>query len=689
MCAGAQTFSGVFSACTLWSTAPVTAEGSRKGGVGQEAHQLVRQARLADALVEVTSAFGDFLEVDELIALIVAKLRSLFVSARVELLLFDESSQRLTTELASGSAGVSVAPDEEEGFLGAVLRGGSVSRVDDFAECDLRAEWDDAFGLSVSAVAAPLKNNLGRGMGVLLATREAPAGFDEEDTRTLAVFAKQAAMAIDNSRLLASLIRKNRELADAQEQLTRRLRDLELLFELERNTAHAASHEDLARAALARLARACAAGGALLVLAEEGESEFLDYSLTRAEPVTGQLSEAEPQFQVSESHARRAFLAPVFELGLPVQIDELEASSPVTGPATLRSLIAEPLEGDEGKVIGALALVNKRSGPFTPEDLGLLRLVSANLSTALQLFNAKHLRQREERLSSIGRLLSQVVHDLKSPLTVISGYVQLMEESADHETRSKYASEILKQFQAMGAMQREVLAFARGETEIFVRRVIVDRLLSDLSEQMQRDLDEHHVQLVIVKEKKLVAYVDSERLTRALMNLVVNAKEAMAVQGGGIISINAEAEGDTLKIRVADTGPGVPAKIAPRLFQSFVTLGKSDGTGLGLAIVKRIVEEHGGTVRLCPSKEGACFVLTFPGAIHQPGGDEPSPLRRSASAGATRSSKKASSRKKTATKVPQKQASAAQTKGVSKSKVNARSPQSKTKARSSQARVKR
>jgi signal transduction histidine kinase len=166
----------------------------------------------------------------------------------------------------------------------------------------------------------------------------------------------------------------------------------------------------------------------------------------------------------------------------------------------------------------------------------------------------------------------------------------------------------------MGAMQREVLAFARGETEIFARRVIMDRLLGDLAEQMKLELVTQKVTLQTSSTPRLIAHLDSERLMRALMNLIRNAAEAMAPEGG-TVSIRASGEGSTLSIRVADTGPGVPAKIAPRLFQSFVTSGKSDGTGLGLAIVKRIVEEHGGSVRLCPVSRGACFLLRFPGAI--------------------------------------------------------------------------
>jgi anti-sigma regulatory factor (Ser/Thr protein kinase) len=171
-------------------------------------------------------------------------------------------------------------------------------------------------------------------------------------------------------------------------------------------------------------------------------------------------------------------------------------------------------------------------------------------------------------------------------------------------------------------MQREVLAFARGQTQVFARRVIVDRLLADVSEQMRPELREKAVELKLSTVPKLVAHIDSERITRALQNLIRNAAEAMAPLGGGTVRVRADVEGATLTLRVSDTGPGIPPAIAPRLFQSFVTAGKAEGTGLGLAIVKRIVEEHGGSVEHCPVPRGACFLITLPGAVES--GDDSS-----------------------------------------------------------------
>src|SRR5678815_4546963 len=84
--------------------------------------------------------------------------------------------------------------------------------------------------------------------------------------------------------------------------------------------------------------------------------------------------------------------------------------------------------------------------PFNDEDQALLRLVSANVSTAVRLFRANRAREVSERLTTIGQLLSQVIHDFKTPMTVISGYVQLMVEAPDLEKRTEYSEEILRQF---------------------------------------------------------------------------------------------------------------------------------------------------------------------------------------------------------------------------------------------------
>jgi len=279
------------------------------------------------------------------------------------------------------------------------------------------------------------------------------------------------------------------------------------------------------------------------------------------------------------------------------------------------SALVIPLDGEGGRPLGAMGLYNKTERrPFAQEDIELVRLVAVNASTALQLFRSRVAREREERLSTIGRLLSGVIHDLKTPMTVISGYVQMMATATSDAQRKQYVELVLKQFDLISAMQREVLEFARGERTVLIRRVYLTKFFGELMEQLQREVEGKRVQLVLDLRDRGVARFDEGKLTRALHNLARNAIEAIGDKRG-TVTITARREGKSsgdLIIEVADDGPGIPKEIEGQIFQSFVTSGKKGGTGLGLAIVKKIVEEHGGQVSVESSKKGTTFTLRIP-----------------------------------------------------------------------------
>jgi signal transduction histidine kinase len=236
-----------------------------------------------------------------------------------------------------------------------------------------------------------------------------------------------------------------------------------------------------------------------------------------------------------------------------------------------------------------------------------------NASTAIRLQLSRETREREERLTTIGRLLSSVMHDLKTPLTVIGGYVQLMQTSKSVTERKKYGRLVLKQFDHIAAMQREVLEFARGEKNALVRKVYVQRFFDEVREQLEPDMGKRGVELVVDVQDRGTARFDEGKMLRVMHNLARNAAEAMGHRGGKfVIKVTRDKIDGALVITCSDTGPGIPREIEHRLFQSFVTSGKRGGTGLGLAIVKKIVEEHGGTIAAQSSGRGATFKLRFP-----------------------------------------------------------------------------
>jgi signal transduction histidine kinase len=204
-------------------------------------------------------------------------------------------------------------------------------------------------------------------------------------------------------------------------------------------------------------------------------------------------------------------------------------------PFPADSVAAAPLEGDSGP-IGAIGVFAKRHGrPFTEADLRLLVLIGANVSTAVRLYRASVARERSERLTTIGRLLSQVVHDFKTPMTAISGYVQLLVDEESRARRREHAQQVLRQFEVIGSMQREVLEFARGDRKTFIRKVYLRQFMEEFRRQIEHELAGANVDLEMDVDTKVVARFDEGRVARALHNLVRNAVEAMSEKGGAAL----------------------------------------------------------------------------------------------------------------------------------------------------------
>ncbi len=588
---------------------------------------LQRSERTVKALRDVGLALGSTLDLDQLLELILRKIADLLEADRATLYLLDEHRQRLLSRIIIGDEAKSIELPVGGGVAGHVAKYGQTIRIKDaYRDRRFSRHWDEMTGYRTrSVLAAPMKNHVGRTIGVIQVLNKRcalPSTFDEfsqHDEELLTALATQAAVSIDNSRLFLSVIQKNMQLVETKEQLEHRVADLKLLFELESSMARASTFEDLARAVVSEAARACgASAGGLMV--DEGEDGVFLYFIdsSRGQPA-----------EVRRIGVRRGEGI----VGLAMRTNEAqhlppaESSSSQTPPLSSRigsllglhvkSAIAMPLEGPDDTPIGALGLYNAtRPGGFSQDARALLRLISANASTAVRLYLERLDRERSHRLTSIGRLLSGVMHDLKTPLSVVSGYVQLMARNEDPKTRAEQAQAIALQFDVIASMQREVLEFARGERTILIRKVFLEKYFGDLEQQILREIEGTKIRLTMELKDRGFARFDEVKIQRLLGNLLRNAIEAMGDRGG-VLRLRVERDGDDLVITVADTGRGIPEEIRHRLFKSFVTSGKAGGTGLGLSIVKKIAMEHHGTVSVDSSPEGATFVVRLPQTEHE------------------------------------------------------------------------
>lgn len=226
-------------------------------------------------------------------------------------------------------------------------------------------------------------------------------------------------------------------------------------------------------------------------------------------------------------------------------------------------------------------------------------------------------RAREaERLAELGTLTGGLAHELKNPLSTIQLNLQLLGEDVMPENPS-YSRLIsrLNTVQKETARLRDTLDdFLRyaGRMELVRKPVELNAMLEELLDFYAPQAQLQRVALRLRRsDGELVAAVDERLLKQAVLNLMINALQAMPESGGEII-LSARREDDRAVINVIDTGRGMDEATVSRIFDAYYST-KRTGTGLGLAIAHRIIREHGGTISVTsePGK-GSDFRITLP-----------------------------------------------------------------------------
>jgi signal transduction histidine kinase len=223
--------------------------------------------------------------------------------------------------------------------------------------------------------------------------------------------------------------------------------------------------------------------------------------------------------------------------------------------------------------------------------------------------------RRAERLAALGQLSAGLAHEIRNPLGVMKGSAELLSQRlSDSDDLSKELSGyIYTEVNRLSALVSRFLDFARPSR--------LELKPDDLSTVVERSLKAAEQQGATTKVKVQRDYapilpqvkIDQELCEQAFTNLILNGCEAMGEAGGELkIRIHSAGHGTEVVAEIEDTGPGVPPEMKEQIFNPFVTT-KKTGVGLGLAIVSKIIDAHGGTVKLVSQPgHGACFRITFP-----------------------------------------------------------------------------
>lgn len=296
----------------------------------------------------------------------------------------------------------------------------------------------------------------------------------------------------------------------------------------------------------------------------------------------------------------------------------------VTGYQT-RTILGFPVRNYHGELIGVIETLNKKSGYFDQADERLLSIVSFLFAATIenaQLYEALRRQIREnktleaaklkaERLAIVGQMASSIIHDIRSPLSIIRGYAELaVAGSVTTEKRQRFANTIAGEVHRLHTMARELQEFSEETPHIHPVSTPIGPFFQEIFAALDKNFTDRGIQIVHHLQYSERVTLDPERMRRVVLNIATNAADAMP--DGGTFMVTSVRDGDHVLIALQDTGGGIPEEIRDRLFEPFVTAGKKHGTGLGLAIVKRVVEDHGGAIAVNTSPTGTTFTIRLP-----------------------------------------------------------------------------
>jgi signal transduction histidine kinase len=411
--------------------------------------------------------------------------------------------------------------------------------------------------------------------------------------------------------------------------LSRRQAELTALCEVGRELASTLDLNQLLELILDQAITLAQAERGFLVLWNEANRDFKIAVARQFEPHKRDDAEAEISHRLIQNVLSRR--EPVITTN--AQEDPRFEDSESIVSYRIRSVLAVPLIF-KTDLIGAI-YVDTRFGlrRFQDTDLALLDAMANQAAVAIhmaRLYDSLQTRNeqlqaaltelketqdelvRAERLSTVGKMASSIIHDIKSPMTVIRGFVTfLARDDLPTEKRQQMARTVMNAIDTFTGMTQEILDYAHGESSLILQPVNVRSLVESVCSFLETNFAGKGIETKMALAFSDTLVMDAEKMRRVFYNIASNAYDAM--EQGGIFTITSDLNDNCVEFHLKDTGPGIPKQIQDTLFEPFVSWGKEHGTGLGLAIARKIVEDHGGDIEvMSEAGQGADFIIRLP-----------------------------------------------------------------------------
>lgn len=580
-----------------------------------------RKEYVISSMKEIGHALSTTLSQEHLLQLIIEKTTELMDADRSTLFLVDQDKQELWSLIAQGDGVAEIRLPIGKGIAGTVGKDGKTINIPDaYKDPRFNPDVDKQTGYRTrSILCMAIRSHDKKILGVIQVLNKRDGIFTGDDEALLDALCSQAAMSLQNSELYAQLEKRHLELVLAQKRLEEKMGEIDILYEVEREVSTSQNLEQLLDSITGKIMQFVKAEAGSILLLEEGTNQLFfkvalgdkgqevkQVRLNVGEGIVGWVAQHGEPVLVSDVYLDERFKKDIADnVGFPT-----------------KSILCVPLIVED-KTIGALELINKvdergKSDPksgFTQDDAKLLQLVSSQIAGAIRVTKLHEEQRRNERMATIGQMISGLMHDMQTPMTSIVGFVELMGlPDSSPEEREEFSGIVKQEVDRLTQMIRTHLDFAKGKSDVLLKKLSIGHFIDEMVQFLEKDFQNNRVAIRTDLGYRGNLRADESKLRRAFYNLCKNAKEAMPE--GGTLTIATGEENGNVVIRVSDTGTGIPEAIRPRLFESFVTHGKENGTGLGLAQVKSAVDQHKGTIKVeSDVGKGTTFVISLPAGL--------------------------------------------------------------------------
>ncbi|MFZ5912322.1 MAG: GAF domain-containing protein [Chloroflexota bacterium] len=579
----------------------------------QQNEEIQKRLREADALAKIERALSETERVGlkTVLQIIVDSAKALIAGSEQAVIhLLEEKQQLLVPQAVAGFN----TPQEGrssmrlgEGAAGQAIARGEVINIPDIAN-DSRFINPASPPNYRSLLVAPIQST-GKPIGAISVQSNRIPGFSRNDERLIQTLSTQAAIAIENARLL--------------ETTRQSLKEVEALYRINQGLVASVESGHLIKQVVNLLQR---------------NFGYYHVQVYIVNPESGDLVLREGTGKIGTKLKQRGHRLPAgagivghaAETGQAFMTNDVEQviffyRNPLL-PDT-KAELAAPIK-IEGKVVGVLDIQHQTPGQLNERHLQLVSAVADQLAVALQkadlytdlqhaLDQEKAMRAQliqSERLTVMGRLLASVSHELNNPLQAIQNALFLLKEERDISAQGQQDLEIvLSESERMAAMIARLRATYRPVQDEDFQPVDINNLVEDVYALVATHLRHNGISFAFHPDPNLPAVPGlADQLRQVFLNLLMNAVEAMTTGGRLDVCTRSLPENSEVFLSVADNGPGIEPSILPNIFDAFVT-GKQSGTGLGLTISYDIILKHRGRIQAENNpKGGATFNIWLP-----------------------------------------------------------------------------